>query len=303
MTGFRGMAGFAGAEVPVEAVIDRAYAVLSFRFRVRSQIPQIVPAMDHLLAPFRADGAAKADATYSFVSSRASEERFALHRGPSCARRSDSPVLLLEYLLWEINSRAIASVEGHVAVHAAAASFDGRAILFPAPPNGGKTTTVAGLVRAGFDYLTDEAALINLGTLELHPYPRHLALEPRSAAAIFGIVPAHLERWRGAALNVSPDDLREGSIGAPCPVDAVIFPRYALDDPTRLSPLSRSEALEGLVRNSFNLARWRSRGFEVLAELVRRAECYTLTMGDLPSAVDVVRGLFETNGRVRSRIG
>ena len=272
---------------------DRTYDVLSFRFGVRSRVPDVGQVLDRLLAPFPAADTARRRTTYSFVLSARGRQRFALHRGRECIRRSHSAALLVEYLLWETNARAIASEGEHVAVHAAAASRDGRAVLLAAPPDGGKTTTVAGLVRAGFDYLTDEAALIDLDSLELHPYPRPLALERRSAEAVFGTVPARLERWHGAALHVSPHDLREGSIGRPCRVGAVIFPRYERNGSTRLSPVARPEALQALVRNSFNLAAWGSRGFEALAEVTRRAECYTLTIGDLRTALDAVRSLFD----------
>jgi hypothetical protein len=53
-------------------------------------------------------------------------------------------------------------------------------LVFAGVMEAGKTTLVAGLVRAGFGYLTDEAGAIERETLLIQPYPKPLSLEPGS---------------------------------------------------------------------------------------------------------------------------
>lgn len=270
----------------------RSYRMLSFAFAVRTELEDVDAVVGHLLSPFRSPGPIARATTYSFgVEPSDQSSVFALYRDDTRVLRSRAPGLLLERLLWEVNAAAIASVRGHVAIHAAAATRGADAVLLPGFPNAGKTTTVAGLVRAGFGYLTDEAALVDAATLEVQPYPRPVALGRDSARAVFGTVPAVLERWGGAFVCAHPDDLRPGAIAGPRPVGALVFPRFERDAPTRLSAIRRADALHRLARMSFNLETSGARGFEILAEVTRGSECYTLSFGNLDGAVKTIASL------------
>ena len=75
-------------------------------------------------------------------------------------------------------------------VHAGAVEWDGHAALFPAPMESGKTTLVAGLVRAGARYLSDEAAAIDPETLLVHPFPKSLTIGAGSWEVLADLAPA-----------------------------------------------------------------------------------------------------------------
>lgn len=272
----------------------RAFQVLSFGCIVRCEDRGTGETLDRLLEPFRVDHLRTPGATYSLLGLPDGPSAFGLFEADRCIRRSHSPDLLLELVLWDLNRRAIASVEDRIVLHAAAASRGGRALLLPGGPDAGKTTTVAGLVRAGFDYLTDEAALIDPEALEMHPYPRPLSLSGRSERMVLGARGSG--RRRGANVHVVPDDLRPRAIGRRCAVDTIVFPRYVEDAETSIERLPRAEALEGLVRAAFNLPAWGPKGFEALGELVRRAACFTLTIGDLPTAVRSIESVVRASG-------
>ena len=68
----------------------------------------------------------------------------------------------------------------------------------------------------------------------------------------------------------------------------VIAPSFRWGTETRLEPMTRAAALMVLVRNAFNFRRFGKKGLSVFREAIRDAECYTLTMGDLESAVRLV---------------
>ena len=93
-------------------------------------------------------------------------------------------------------------------------------------------------------------------------------------------------QWQVPATAIRPEALAD-----PCPVVAVVFPRYQAGADTALVPVGRGEALVELAKNTF---RFKERGapeLDLLAELARSVECYRLTMGELDGAVDLVAGL------------
>ena len=65
-------------------------------------------------------------------------------------------------------------------MHAGAIEWRDRVVLLPGVSNAGKSTLVAGLVRAGARYLTDEAACLDHETLVVRPFPKAIALDPGS---------------------------------------------------------------------------------------------------------------------------
>jgi len=109
-------------------------------------------------------------------------------------------------------------------------------------------------------------------------------------------LPVAYEAFRSLKHRMSPDDLRPGALGAPCRIAFIVSPSYVEDGLTRLDPMDRPEALRLLVEQSFNLERSGGEGFRALADVVRNATCYRLTMGDLASAIGAVRELFADAG-------
>ena len=85
--------------------------------------------------------------------------------------------------------------------------------------------------------------------------------------------------------------IRSGAVAEPCPVVAVVFPRYEAGADTALAPVGRGEALVELAKNTFHFKERGAPELDLLAELVRGVDCYRLTMGELDGAVDLVAGL------------
>jgi hypothetical protein len=202
---------------------------------------------------------------------------------------------MVDWLMADLCRRAVSGTTNYLAIHAAVASRDGRGIILPAAPDAGKSTLVAGMVQAGFSFLSDEVALIDPDTGWVHPFPRPLLLDPSSVAALNGLqekLPPDYELFRLHRYHVAPDDLRSGALGTKQPVSLLVQPRYEAGAVSQLEVMSRADALRLLVEQSFNLDRSGGEGIRVLAGIVRAADCYRLTFGDLPTAVSIVRGLF-----------
>src|SRR5262249_58546343 len=65
-------------------------------------------------------------------------------------------------------------------IHAGGVALDGTAVALPAAMESGKSTLTAGLVRAGYAYLTDEAVMLDWETSAVIPFPKPISLDPGS---------------------------------------------------------------------------------------------------------------------------
>jgi hypothetical protein len=271
-------------------VFDAAYRTPTYEFRVRTPLLDVARRLDQLLAPFalsRANGVP----IYELRPRRGASVH--VYLDGILVLRSDSHAAAFDYVLWRISTETIERASGFVVLHAGAVSWRRRGLVLPGPPDAGKTTLTAGLVRAGFRYLTDEAALVEPITGRLHPFPRPLWMDPGTLDVIPGLregLPRFLEVPR-ISYHIDPFDLRPGSIGSPCTIRFIVAPTYLESAATRLEPLSRAEAVVLLARNSFNVASGGPGAIELLAQVARDARCFRLVMGDLDSAVDAVSSL------------
>jgi hypothetical protein len=205
-----------------------------------------------------------------------------------------SPVMALTALVTDLNRQAAASRPDHLLLHAAALSWAGRGLVLPAPPGGGKTTLAAGLIAAGFAYLTDEVVAIHPVTLEIEPYPKPLSVDPGAVSALrhLGVLggswvwPLPGEPWLVAA-----DTLGTWAAGDPCRANLLVFPSYQAGATTALTPLGRAEALVEVASNSFNFVEHGSAWLPILRRLVLECSCWRLTTGDLEQACELLMRL------------
>ena len=267
--------------------------MLAFRFSVQTDIRRGAVLARRYLAPFEIDEPPPSN-TYALV--RGSANDFLLTLNGRTRAGPTSLAGLLDRLLWEINNQAIRRNRRYLLVHAAVASWKGLGLLFPATSGSGKSTLIAALTRAGFDYLSDEAGVIDVRTAELHPYSKVISLEPDSMELMpelkHTLPPEY--RWPSRLqYHLSPNDLRSRAVGRPCRVGFVIAAGYERGATTRLEPISRATALYALAENSFNLARFKGRGLTLLGRVVEDARCYRLRVGDLGSAVEAVQNLVQ----------
>lgn len=210
----------------------------------------------------------------------------------------------LTVLFWHINRQVVERSPHLVRLHAAAAALGQAAVILPAPMESGKTTLVAGLVRAGLRYLTDEVAAIDPETLIIEAYPKALSVDPGSWKVLASLRPSVdsavepflPHQWQVPASSIRPDAIADRA--RPC---LLVLPRYRASSRTVLERISRADALVEAVSATFDFQEAPQRDFSVLARLVRTTECYRLTVGDLDQActavIDVLRGLAERQDR------
>jgi hypothetical protein len=122
-----------------------------------------------------------------------------------------------------------------VALHAGAVACNGKAALIAGPTGAGKSSLVAWLIGNGFDYLSDEIALLFAADTTILGLPRALVLKPGSAEEVLA-----LPTYQGAMpkANVGPPQFVE--------VEAIsrlrlILPRYEAGRTRSTSPAQAAQ--------------------------------------------------------------
>ena len=83
----------------------------------------------------------------------------------------------------EVTKALITQLDAGVVLHAAAVGHKGIAILIPGATGSGKSSLAAWLLANGFDYLTDEIAILtDAGTIL--GLPRALVIKPGAAESV-----------------------------------------------------------------------------------------------------------------------
>jgi hypothetical protein len=205
----------------------------------------------------------------------------------------------LDYLVWHVNQRVIASSTSRLLVHAGAAKHGKRAVVVPAPSGGGKSTLVAALVRGGFAYSTDECVAIDAASGLTEGYAKAIGLKQGSwplFAEISDVAVPSADydsptRYATAAMLGGTTDA-----GPASPAVVLVPERSAgagnTSESNVLSPIARADALMLLAEQAFNFDDFGRERLPVLARLVTSCDCYRVDVTNLHAAVDAVRQLF-----------
>jgi HprK-related kinase A len=204
--------------------------------------------------------------------------------------------LALAYLVWQINQRAVAESGARLLLHAAAAARDESAVLLPAPSGAGKSTLVAGLVAAGFEYLTDDVCALDANGSCAVPYPKPIAIATPAVRELFDrpgapLITGERSRFVGEEAFLSAADLGGTIASRAVAASLVVVPAYRAGAATRLEPLSRAEAAVLLAEQSFNFNELGGAGLFAIGELVRGCTCHRLTYSDLAAGVACISEL------------
>ena len=218
-----------------------------------------------------------------------------------------NPGLALLDVLTQVNTTALAAA-GYLAVHAGVVARGRTAVAFPAPSGTGKSTLTAACLRAGLDYVSDEALCLDWASGAVVGYPRPLALSGWSARAV-GVTPGASGRTRSAAptaalaaaVLASVDEvlLTAADLGAavaaePLTLAHIVLPRRDPNAVAALAPLPRGEAVGELLARSFTSWHRPDRAFTLVHEVVAAARTWRLTLGRPADAADLLADLLAT---------
>jgi hypothetical protein len=170
-------------------------------------------------------------------------------------------------------------------IHAAAVARGSRVIVLTAPSGTGKSTFVLSLIEKGLEYLSDELAPIDLGTLAVKPYPHALCLKSPPPAPY--ALPSHtLQCGRRYHVPVPGPAQRVRTLAA------LVFVRRDEERFERLRPISAASAAARLMANALNPLAHPGDGLDVAVMLSQAVPCFELDIQDLSRAGREIEGLF-----------
>jgi len=183
-------------------------------------------------------------------------------------------------------------------LHAAAVALGDRVAVLPAFPGTGKSTLTLALLSAGFDYLSDELAPIDLDLLTVQPYPHALCLKtrpPRPHMLPAGTMDLH-DRFH-IPIEALPGTTRHEAL----PVGAVIFLKRGSPHEHGLRPLTAASTVANLMAHALNSLAHPGFGLDAAITLSKAVRCFELNTTDLSTAVPLVKSALEqepsTHGR------
>jgi hypothetical protein len=222
-------------------------------------------------------------------------------RDDGTARAVGHACELLSCLEWQVSDLALQRLpaEGYLLVHAAVLIQRGRALLLPAASGSGKSTLAAALALAGWQYWSDEFAVLDLATGAVLPYRKAITLRPGGAAALqkfaadmpvpgrFGQRSGHeAYRFNGERLRFWLPPLPAD--GQPARPAWLVLPRYAPDAEPLLKPLRPSETLEALLMHSLSRGAALGQRLPRIVDVVRKLAGARLQYADLAQAAALI---------------
>ncbi len=175
-------------------------------------------------------------------------------------------------------------------IHAGAVERHGRAIILAAPSGTGKSTLTYALLHAGFRYLSDELAPIDLEHLHVAAYPHALCLKASPPDPYR--LPAHIIRTRHT-LHIPIDELPASTLLTPQQLGLILLLHRtdptATDRTTATSRrLSAAEAATRLYVNSLNALAHAGDGLDAILGITRQVPCYELNSSELTAMADTI---------------
>lgn len=213
--------------------------------------------------------------------------------------RGSNPVAALAFIEWFIINAVVQKNLTYMMFHASALAFGNTGVIFPASSGSGKTTIALALIAQGFQYHSDEVAIIDTKDLTLRPLPRGLAIQEKAFYLLQSLnkPPPSIGFYPQASplpfRYFNPTAFIHQAAEKPVSVKHVIFlEKPTLSTKTHLKKIPIAMAVSQLLSCSFANRPLAEDTIANCIKLSQRTECYSLTGDNLQDRVDTVLDLF-----------
>jgi len=254
---------FVGRSVEIEYTDAEIKDILKFLY---GNIPEVDSAEPHVTLRIERD---------------TEEDKWALHNGERRLYHGDSLEGLANILVGETIHHLTDKSDGGMALHAAALSREGRAVILPGRSGAGKSTLSTWLTRRGFNYLTDELIFIPENTRSVSYFTRPINIKQWGLAAVDSEI--DLEAHAGDTLAskqvtmIPPHLLNPDNQFESAQVELILFPHHQKEIELELLRLSKAQAGLALMECLVNARNLNGHGFNEATRLAREVPAYRLT--------------------------
>ncbi len=204
---------------------------------------------------------------------------------------ADKSYAMLE---WGLNWVIAAHEVSHVIVHAGVLAKDNKAILLPAHPGSGKSTTSCAFMKHGWRLLSDELALITPNTLTVTPFVRPVCLKNASVDIVSEWLPEQAKSdiapntHKGDVADLAPTEISWREKASTASLSAVVLPSYRADTYCEIQPLTHRQAFNQIYEHCFNIGILGAQGFSTLAGIADKVSAYHITFNEADEIVSFI---------------
>ena len=248
--------------------------------------------VSRLLAPFRIDDdlPVRPTATFAIVDGERVDGRnrgLLVYRDCSAVGSGEDPSAVVAALLTALNRAAVDRCE-FFAAHAGVVAIGGTAVAFPAESGRGKSTLTAACLKAGFEYVSDEAICVDPETDDLIAYPKPIGLSPWSRAALDVDDNAVAFPSDAHEAFVTAGDLGAGVAQGPLDLRHIVVAEYGHDS-SNLQEIPGSQAMQALLEMSFNHYKFGAEAFHLASRLANDSRAWRLSYHEPVEAALMLR--------------
>lgn len=197
-------------------------------------------------------------------------------------------------LEWGLNWVVAAHEVNHVIVHAGVLAKNDEAILLPAPPGSGKSTTSSAFMKRGWRLLSDELALINFNSLNVTPFVRPICLKNNAVNIVTQWLPNQPRSdiapntHKGDVMHLAPSEASWRSKAIDATLSAIVLPKYCADVYCEIQPLTQRQAFNQIFENCFNMGILGIEGFNTLSAIADKVNAYQINFNCADEVVDFI---------------
>lgn len=174
-------------------------------------------------------------------------------------------------------------------LHAGLVASDGLGVLIAGYPGSGKSTFITALVKAGYDYLTDESVGVDRAG-RLTPFPKPISVLQGSHSMFTQFDPGHT--GLGAATELAwylpASAIRTNSLAHVAEPRLLVFLRHERNAPLEVEDLEPAHAARLLLSDSADSERIGIDGLHIAAHLCARVRCVSMRYGALAPAISAI---------------
>jgi hypothetical protein len=176
-------------------------------------------------------------------------------------------------------------------LHAAVLTRHGGAHLLVGRSGAGKSTTCWGLVRSGFEYMSDELAPVNIGVMRVAAYPHAICLKAKPPSE-FPLPDSALMTERG--YHIPASDTYKVSSGGDVPLRSVFVIEYdAGHEPAAMERLAPPEAAARLYPNVLNALAHENAGLKAVTNIAAACDSWRVCFSSLGHVVEGIERTIE----------
>ena len=276
-------------------------AVGPVQFRIGSDWPDPIAALDRLYAGYPRDEDRPADATVRLFAARPWRRwlRPSVHIGGDFVVPDALPLPLSMGLLaaeMAMNLQVALGWRRHMLLHASAVARDGRAVIMSGESGSGKSTLAALLGEGGWRLMGDEFTLIDPIRGDALAFPRAVSLKNEAIAEVAARVdsarlgPLLAGTPKGDIRHLSPRPQAIAAMREPARPALLIFPRFGGE--AAIETMGEGEAFVRLTEASTNYVALGEAGFMALTRLVRETPAFDISYPDSATGIALVEQLF-----------